>query len=217
MLLQFIHKVIFYTYININPYKGWLHMSDSLPITEFDMITLNQTTQMFKALVPFLDYPLQRSISIFIRINELQQTMRFYNHPDNIQSFSSCNSDFKPIHSFSDIMDNPKIIDEVLKYCPKNYVSMFNNIRQFSKMSDLFNLFGSMENDAGNFNFSGSQGSSGKTGHFTNSNNSESSGNVFFNNMPKPLFNSFFKPEQQKMYDQYIKQLDKLDFDNIKE
>lgn len=192
-------------------------MSDSLPITEFDMITLNQTTQMFKALVPFLDYPLQRSISIFIRINELQQTMRFYNHPDNIQSFSSCNSDFKPIHSFSDIMDNPKIIDEVLKYCPKNYVSMFNNIRQFSKMSDLFNLFGSMENDAGNFNFSGSQGSSGKTGHFTNSNNSESSENVFFNNMPKPLFNSFFKPEQQKMYDQYIKQLDKLDFDNIKE
>lgn len=192
-------------------------MSDSLPITEFDMITLNQTTQMFKALVPFFDYPLQRSISIFIRINELQQTMRFYNHPDNIQSFSSCNSDFKPIHSFSDIMDNPKIIDEVLKYCPKNYVSMFNNIRQFSKMSDLFNLFGSMENDAGNFNFSGSQASSGKTGHFTNSNNSESSGNVFFNNMPKPLFNSFFKPEQQKMYDQYIKQLDKLDFDNIKE
>lgn len=204
-------------------------MSDSLPITEFDMITLNQTTQMFKALVPFLDYPLQRSISIFIRINELQQTMRFYNHPDNIQSFSSCNSDFKPIHSFSDIMDNPKIIDEVLKYCPKNYVSMFNNIRQFSKMSDLFNLFGSMENDAGNFNFSGnpdssgntdfsnSQGSSDKPGHFGNSNNSESSGNVFFNNMPKPLFNSFFKPEQQKMYDQYIKQLDKLDFDNIKE
>ena len=192
MLLQFIHKVIFYTYININPYKGWLHMSDSLPITEFDMITLNQTTQMFKALVPFLDYPLQRSISIFIRINELQQTMRFYNHPDNIQSFSSCNSDFKPIHSFSNIMDNPKIIDEVLKYCPKNYVSMFNNIRQFSEMSDLFNLFGSMENDAGNFNFSGSQGSSGKTGHFTNSNNSESSGNVFFKNMPKPLFNSFF-------------------------
>ena len=85
-------------------------MSDSLPITEFDMITLNQTTQMFKALVPFLDYPLQRSISIFIRINELQQTMRFYNHPDNIQSFSSCNSDFKPIHSFSDIMDNPKLL-----------------------------------------------------------------------------------------------------------
>lgn len=176
-------------------------MSETYPITEFDMITLNQSMHMFKALIPFLDFSLQKNLSLYIRTQELIQTMHFYNHPCNILNFSICNSatDYRPIHSINDIFENERLIDEVLKYCPKEYSSAINTFRQFSKMSDLFNLMNIKDFD---FN---------KTPETSKKDTPPENENSPFNS---PLIKSIFKPEQQKMYDEYIKQLDKLDFLN---
>lgn len=62
-------------------------MAKELPITEFDLRTVDESTQMFKAMIPFLDYQLQKPLSLIIRMNEFSQTLRFYNRsPGNLQS-----------------------------------------------------------------------------------------------------------------------------------
>ena len=53
-------------------------MAKELPITEFDLRTVDESTQMFKAMIPFLDYQLQKPLSLIIRMNEFSQTLRFY-------------------------------------------------------------------------------------------------------------------------------------------
>jgi hypothetical protein len=52
-------------------------MAKELPITEFDLRTVDESTQMFKAMIPFLDYQLQKPLSLIIRMNEFSQTLRF--------------------------------------------------------------------------------------------------------------------------------------------
>ena len=49
-------------------------MAKELPITEFDLRTVDESTQMFKAMIPFLDYQLQKPLSLIIRMNEFSQT-----------------------------------------------------------------------------------------------------------------------------------------------
>lgn len=62
-------------------------MAKELPITEFDLRTVDESTQMFKAMIPFLDYQLQKPLSLIIRMNEFSQTLHFYNRsPGNLQS-----------------------------------------------------------------------------------------------------------------------------------
>lgn len=217
-------------------------MSRNIPITEFDTLTVNPSMQILKALVPFLDYPLQRQVSLIIRITELQQTMKFFSNPSSVSGFSSslagCD---KKIHSIDDIFNNDELIDSLLVYCPENYASMIKTFRQFSKMSDLFNMMNLTNEDAGNiFNtfFSGNSKETADSGHTSNSNGTDNSGssnnsdttnnknansgglgnlgnlgNLFGSAPADSLLNSFMKPEQQAMYDEYIRQLNSLNFD----
>ncbi len=232
-------------------------MSRNIPITEFDTLTVNPSMQMLKTLIPFLDYPLQRQISMIIRITELQQTMKFFSNPSSVSGFSSPPAGCaKKIHSLDDILSNDELIDSLLVYCPENYASMIKTFRQFSKMSDLFNMMNLTNEDAGNiFNtfFNGNSGDAADrgsdAGNRNNSNttdvqdsNNNANGNTSAANsgtgnlsgkLPpnlnqggfgglgslldsspaKSLLNNFMKPEQQAMYDEYIRQLNNLNFD----
>lgn len=222
-------------------------MSRNIPITEFDTLTVNPSMQILKALVPFLDYPMQRQISLIIRITELQQTMRFFSNPSYVSGFSSSPGCTEKIHSIDDIFNNEKLLDSLLVYCPENYASMIKTFRQFSKMSDLFNAMNLSNEDMGNmFNafFSGDSNEKANDGsNRTNNPNDNSTadnnktenpsdkltpnlnpgglGNILnftTKNTPNPamtnsLLNSFMKPEQQAMYDEYIRQLNNLNFD----
>lgn len=231
-------------------------MAKELPITEFDMITLNQTTQMFKAMLPFLDYSMQRSLSLFIRMNEFQQTMQFYSHPENINQFTTCsNGSRQQIHSINDILANEEILNVILKYCPEQIANMINTFRQFSKMSDIMNMmntasggdFSSMFN---NFNpdmmnmlnpdmmnminpemlnmiLGGSNPFSANSGSPDSGEKKTSPGESVPEENPKEstskpsqpdngfknMVNNFMNPQQQQMYDDYITQLDKIDFE----
>ncbi len=246
-------------------------MSRNIPITEFDTLTVNPSMQILKALVPFLDYPMQRQVSLIIRVTELQQTMKFFSNPSSVSGFSSSASGCaNKIHSIDDIFSNEKLLDSLLVYCPENYASMIKTFRQFSKMSDLFNMMNLANDDSdGNFNFnfgggydSGSGGNEDKSnvgnsdkasdvsddkpnnnsGTAYNSSGDEASnnnagseksgssgsaqtggfgkaapninlGSLFGSSPADSIFNSFMKPEQQAMYDEYIRQLNSLDFD----
>lgn len=160
-------------------------MSRNIPITEFDTLTVNPSMQMLKALVPFLDYPMQRQVSLIIRITELQQTMRFFSNPSSVSGFSSSSAGCaKKIHSIDDIINNEELIDSLLVYCPENYASMIKAFRQFSKMSDLFNAMNLSNEDMGNmFNtfFGGNSDGTTDNGFGASSGSASSSGNDFDN------------------------------------
>ena len=57
-------------------------MSDKPPITIFDMQTLPLLFQIIKAMIPFLDFPMAKMLSVIIRLNELNYTINimFVNH-----------------------------------------------------------------------------------------------------------------------------------------
>lgn len=150
------------------------------PITEFDAMTLPATLQIFKSIIPFMDYDMQRSISTVIRANELIHTMNFYKSPANCKVFKSCSSDFRISRSSSiqEILSNENILSMVLRYCPEETENMLNQLKGFLSMSDLFNVFHQNGSGAGGFTFD-----------------------------EKALLN----PSQQKLYSQYIHELDQID------
>ncbi|MDO5402387.1 MAG: hypothetical protein Q4F11_03010 [Eubacteriales bacterium] len=130
-------------------------MAKIYPITEFDSITLPAMLQIFKAIIPFMDYDMQRSISTVIRADELIHTINFYKSPANCKCFKSCSSDFciSSSSSIQEILNNEKILNMILKYCPEEAENMLNQFKSFSSMSDLFNVFHQGSTNANGFTF----------------------------------------------------------------
>ncbi len=124
-------------------------MAKELPITEFDLRTVDESTQMFKAMIPFLDYQLQKPLSFIIRMNEFSQTMRFYNRPHGALRGQSSHS---YISSVNDIFTNDDFLNTVMPYCPEKYAAMIEQFRSFSKVSEMMNLFQSFDDGADLFN-----------------------------------------------------------------
>ncbi len=117
-------------------------MDKKTPITLFDILTISQSLQMLKAILPFLDFDLQKNLALIIRINELRQTMDFFNDTKNFCTIRSCvNSPIITLYSSLDnILCNDEIINTIMPYCPENYIGFIKNYKQFSKMSDVINL-----------------------------------------------------------------------------
>lgn len=186
-------------------------MARELPITEFDMLTVNESMQMFKAMIPFLDYNLQKPLSIVIRINELTQTMNFYNNPRNRSTLASQSLNHAYISSVNDIFSNEEFLNTVMRYCPEKYAGMIENIKNFSKMSDIMNLFNSYEDEADLFNnpivlnMMNNMNMNGNNSKESEAHKKSSS----TMNMPD-LFGALLTPEQKAQYDNYLKELSDL-------
>ena len=109
-------------------------MAKELPITEFDLRTVDESTQMFKAMIPFLDYQLQKPLSLIIRMNEFSQTLRFYNRSPGNPAIRG-QSSHAYINSINDIFTNDDFLNTVMPYCPEKYAAMIEQFRSFSKVS----------------------------------------------------------------------------------
>ena len=194
-------------------------MARELPITEFDMLTVNESLQMFKAMIPFLEYDIQKPLSIIIRINELTQTMNFYNNPHNRTTFISQSLNRPYISSVNDIFTNDEFINTIMRYCPEKYAGMVENFRNFSKMSDIMNLFNSYDDSSDLFNnpiilnMMNNMNSTPKDAPPPKETPPKETPppqrNSFSPNMPN-LFNAFMTPEQKSQYDNYMKELSDL-------
>ncbi|MGN0317587.1 MAG: hypothetical protein ACI4E1_06555 [Lachnospira sp.] len=160
-------------------------MPKEYPITDFDMSTLPLSLQLMKAMIPFMNIGMQRTMSTFIRMQELQYTAKFYSNP-NSAIVCSCSPapDKTNSAAFGNSPMNDLMINTLLRYCPDNMKNTFNNMKHFTEMSDLFNMFNSSDASP---SFSG-------MGQFFNS------------------FGQGLTPEQQKKYNEYINKLDQLDF-----
>ena len=129
-------------------------MDKKTPITFFDILTVNQSIQMLKALIPFLDFDLQKNLAIIIRINELLQTIDFYKITKNFCQIRSCIKSpiLTPFSSLDNILCNDEIINTIIPYCPDEYISLLKNYKQFSKMSDIMNIFSKMDSSSDTMN-----------------------------------------------------------------
>lgn len=191
-------------------------MENEMSLTEFDKLILPAPIQMLKAVIPFMEYGMQRQFSLLVRMQEMMSTVNFYNVPKNCVSFKACGCN--PIITWNtplnDILYNDEIVNAVLNCCPASYKNIFMNFKNYAQMSDLFNLYNSMnmygnQGDSQNNQNSQDNKSSKPTGSTSGNNAGNTSGNPAGNSS---FLQSFMNNSQQKMYDEYIKQLDKLDF-----
>ncbi len=191
-------------------------MENEMSLTEFDKLILPAPIQMLKAIIPFMEYGMQRQFSLLVRMQEMMSTVNFYNVPKNCVSFKACGCN--PIITWNtplnDILYNDEIVNAVLNCCPSGYKNIFMNFKNYAQMSDLFNLYNSMNmygntGDSQNNQNSHDNKNSKTTGSTSGNNAGNTSGNSAGNNS---FLQSFMNNSQQKMYDEYIKQLDKLDF-----
>ncbi|MDO5338864.1 MAG: hypothetical protein Q4E78_01980 [Eubacteriales bacterium] len=112
-----------------------------LPITEFDMQTLPQFIQLAKAILPFMEFGTQQTLGTLLRAYEFSCTMNYYSRPESLR-IAACSS--KPHLSLNspiqDILSDENIMNVILRYCPDNFKNVINNFKNYSKMSDLFNM-----------------------------------------------------------------------------
>lgn len=185
-------------------------MSKSIPMTEFDMITQPDYIQLLKAILPFMEYNMQRSISTLIRTSELKNTIRFYSSPVNCNIFKSCcnSSGINFNTPISEILGNEQLINTVKTYCSRNIVNMINTYRNLNKMSDMFNMMDI-------FNNSSSNNSSNNNDEIHNDKNNNDGNNNYKSNSSintSDMLGNIMNSNQKDLYNEYIKQLDSLDF-----
>ena len=185
-------------------------MSKSIPMTEFDMITQPDYIQLLKAILPFMEYNMQRSISTLIRTSELKNTMRFYSSPVNCNIFKSCcnSSGINFNTPISEILGNEQLINTVKTYCSGNIVNMINTYRNLHKMSDMFNMMDIFNNSSSNNSSSNNDEIHNDKNNNDGNNNYKSNSSINTSDMLGNIMNS----SQKDLYNEYIKQLDSLDF-----
>ena len=192
-------------------------MSKSMPMTEFDMITQPDYIQLLKAILPFMEYNMQRRISTLIRTSELKNTIRFYNSPINCNIFKSCcnSSGINFNTPISEILGNEQLINTVKTYCSGNIVNMINTYRNLNKMSDMFNMMDIFNNSSSNN--SSNNNDEIHNDEINNDNNNNDKNNNYKSNSnssinASDMLGNIMNSSQKDLYNEYIKQLDSLDF-----
>ncbi len=187
-------------------------MSKSIPMTEFDMITQPDYIQLLKAILPFMEYNMQRSISTLIRTSELKNTIRFYSSPINCNIFKSCcnSSGINFNTPISEILGNEQLINTVKTYCSGNIVNMINTYRNLNKMSDMFNMMDIFNNSSSNNSSSNNDEIHNDKNNNDGNNNYKSNSNSSIN--ASDMLGNIMNSNQKDLYNEYIKQLDSLDF-----
>ena len=212
-------------------------MANKPPLTEFDIVTIPSSFQIMKAMLPFLDINLQKSLSLIIRFMELKQTIDFFNYASNITSMSNSNKNISTDNENSNfllnLLNNDDFINSIAPYLPENYKSMISGFKMFSSMSDLFNQNNMDISDLLGKYMGGAASSSDNTSPAnTNENNQENTTQGVENNSENnsnnndfeqtkqrqpseadkgfSIFSNAMNQEQQKLFDDYLKQLDDL-------
>ena len=186
-------------------------MSKSIPMTEFDMITQPDYIQLLKAILPFMEYNMQRSISTLIRTSELKNTIRFYSSPVNCNIFKSCcnSSGINFNTPINEILGNEQLINTVKTYCSGNIVNMINTYRNLNKMSDMFNMMDIFNNSSSNNSSNNNDEIHNDKNNNDGNNNYKSNSNSSINT--SDMLGNIMNSNQKDLYNEYINQLDSLD------
>ena len=107
-----------------------------LPLTEFDRLTVSESTQMIKAVVPFLDASTKKTISIYIRFQELMQTIEYFKKPLHAESTTSFDRSNFTMKDF---------LYETMPYLPKSTGDTLSSLQGFMEMFSMINMYKDMD------------------------------------------------------------------------
>lgn len=99
------------------------------PLTEFDYRTTNGSTQLIKAIIPFLNPVQQRMLAIMTRIWELIVTIKFFEKTCFQNNGTPLTSNL-----------NPEMINRVKRYCTPESQQTIDMLLNFMNMSELMNM-----------------------------------------------------------------------------
>lgn len=106
------------------------------PLTEFDQLTLGNSTQIIKAILPFFDVRTQRILSIFIRIRELMTTIDFYRNRA------------AGVFAKGGRFNQSDLLNVLRKYCPDINLDMVDSFNTFMQMENMMSaMSGTAESD----------------------------------------------------------------------
>lgn len=160
-------------------------MRPSILLTEFDEQTIGQSTQLLKAMVPFLESDKQRLFSIMIRFMELSMTIDYFSHPQNCICSCEC---CKSINN----MDFECLIRMLKDYCdPKmqQELDMFMGLMKANQIKNMAEAFYPNEPITS------------ENGKCNCSNDNKTS------KMPADLLYSFLTPKQQELLKEFENKL----------
>lgn len=146
------------------------------PLTEFDQLTLGNSTQMLKAILPFLDFKTQQMLSMVIRIQELIITVKFY----RLHTSTALNRGWASGYNQTDLFM------AIQKYCPDTNLNIFSNFSNIFQAMQMENFMSNMASAA-----------------------ASTDGKDF--DMAINMMDS----SQQKSYEEFLKELENMDFENI--
>lgn len=163
-------------------------MKEDCPLlTEFDQMTLGNSTQMIKAILPFLDYQTQRILSMIIRLKELMSTLEFYRRNISSLPFPGTQAD-----GFS----QNDMFNEIKKYCPAGSLDMIQKMTSFMQMENMMSAMKTMQEQINAAEDSAPMGPESDTqGH-----SRQNAGSGDFQ-----LIEKMMNPQQKKSYEEFLK------------
>ena len=110
------------------------------PITAFDTLYTSNQLQMLKVVLPYMQSEMQHIIALYIKLNELLITYRFYkSNKDNPTSSKPKDFDFGQMLKFL----SPFLSDSEREMM-NQFSSMQENMEQFKQMSSMMSMMQDM-------------------------------------------------------------------------
>lgn len=170
-------------------------MDKNFSFTLFDQCTIGTSTQMIKALIPYLEPESQKMLAILVRIRELMLTIQYFTRvPIKKQTFHS----------------NDEMLEQIKKFCSPEMASTIDMMMKFLSMSDMMNVLSGMDGISPEntgmsdiMNLFGMMKTAPPSPDFTQS-ESESTENAAQSAFP--MFNS----HQQELFEEYMNTLDTI-------
>lgn len=151
------------------------------PMTPFDELTMPSELQTLKLLLPYTPVSRQQSVWIMIKFMELQYTIQFFSHPENLlhtQAFR---------HFPASLAE---MLEEISPYLPPEEAEMLDTFRNVMNIMEMMQMFQNSsdfsENDSEN-TASAAQNSPLNFGGMN----------------PLDLMSGMLSPEQQEMFQMY--------------
>lgn len=102
-----------------------------MQMTEFDIVTLDESLQMIKTFIPYLNRDMQKTFAIMIRIMELISTIRYYN-------------DSNSIIIKKELKNSAEMLNILGQGMPKEMQDSLKSMSQIMQMQDTMNIMNAM-------------------------------------------------------------------------
>ena len=98
-------------------------------LTALDQIANQNHLQMIKAMLPYLPANRQKTLSLVIKFQELQNVAQYFRRSP--MQLKSCSSDHTPVHL-------PDMLNDIRNYCDENEKNMIDQISNLFSTIELY-------------------------------------------------------------------------------